>query len=164
MNQRLERLDQVATFLQVPARELIAAVETRLGRKLMVVFAYRGMKIQMDLFRQGREETSPGIWRVVDDKKVVTKARVGAHNVITQAGAPASVAIDVIPLKADGMAEWDIGKTFWSELYDLSWDYGLDPLGDAVGAFLEFDKGHLEEPGWKLKLDGLGLLLPIGWA
>jgi hypothetical protein len=161
MDQRLDRLDQVATFLQVPARELIAAVETRLGRKLLVVFGYRAMKLQMDLWGRGREETSPGIWRVVDAKKIVTKARAGAHNVITRAGAPASVAIDVIPLKADGTAEWDVGKAFWLELYDLSWGYGLDPLGDAVGAFLEFDKGHLEEPGWKLKLEGLGLLLPI---
>jgi hypothetical protein len=161
MNQRLERLDEVARFLQDSARALIEGVESRLGRKLLVVYGYRSVKFQMGLFRQGREETSPGIWRVVDQKKVVTDVKAGAHNVITRAGAAASVAIDVIPLRADGAADWKVSDTFWRELYELSWDYGLDPLGDEVGAFLEWDKGHLQEPGWVWKLDGLGLLLPV---
>ena len=33
-------------------------------------------------------------------------------------------------------------------------------MGDKIGAFMSWDRGHLEEPGWKWKLDGLGLLLP----
>lgn len=160
MNQHMERLDELATFLQAPAREFVDQAELRFGRKLLVVWGYRPLKVQMERYRQGREETTPGIWKVIDATKVVTNAMVGPHNVITRAGAASSVAFDVIPLNADGTADWNPSEAYWATLYELAWKIGFDPLGDRAGAFLKGDAGHFEEPGWKAKLGGLGLLLP----
>ena len=103
-----------------------------------------------------------GEWIVAVASDVVTKAKPGstAHNVVSVAGQPAALAVDVVPLCEDGTADWLVSMSFWDHLYELSWKVGLDPLGDVTGDFLAGDLGHFQEPGWKLKLDGLGLYLP----
>lgn len=70
------------------------------------------------------------------------------------------MALDVIPLWTDGTPDWEVDDRFWDSLYELAWKMGLDPLGDPIGSYLAGDKGHLEEPAWKLKLEGLGLIQP----
>lgn len=162
MDQHLERLNGLAIFLQKPALAFIGQCEVKLHRKLMVVHGARSMLEQLDIWKKGRTLTVAGIWEITDPSQVVTNAKPGAtpHNVITRVGAPASMAMDLIPFRADGAIDWEPGESFWQALYELSWDHGLDPLGDMIGAYLKSDKGHFEEPGWKLKLDGLGLLLP----
>jgi hypothetical protein len=94
---------------------------------------------------------------------VVTRAKPGlsAHNVITIAGGPASMAVDVIPLNKDGSPDWRVGDDFWDDLYKIAWKVGLDPLGDPVGSYLAGDLGHIEEPAWKLKIDALGCVQPV---
>jgi hypothetical protein len=102
-------------------------------------------------------------WDIVDPLLIVTKAKPGlsAHNVITIQGAPASMAVDLIPFKADGTADWQVDADFWDDLYELAWKVGLDPLGDPIGSYLAGDMGHFEEPAWKLKLGGLGCYQPV---
>ncbi len=164
MNQRLDRLDQLAVFLRDPALHFIEAAKRNLGLTLLVTFTWRSVMEQHRLYTQGREyRREESVWVVTDAKKVVTNARPGAspHNVVTVAtGEPASMALDVIPLHPDGSCAWDTPHATWIPLWDLAWRFGLDPLGDKTGAYLQGDLGHFEEPAWKAKLPGLGLVLP----
>lgn len=164
MNQRLERLDGLAPVLHKPALRLIELCDQKLKRKLLVVSVWRSVQEQMLNYQKGRtfnRETSE--WEITDAALVVTRAKPGAtpHNAITRQGERASLALDVIPLLNNGEADWQVDENFWDHLYELSWKVGLDPLGDPIGGYLKGDKGHFEEPGWKLKLDGLGLILPV---
>lgn len=162
--QRLDRLDQLAFFLRDPALSLIQMVDRDLSLKLFVVFTWRSSKEQDLLFQQGREfRREESVWVVVDKSKVVTDAPAGksAHNIVTVKGEPASMALDVIPMTGDGTMLWDTTMELWRKIWDLAWKCGFDPLGDAVGAYLKSDLGHLEEPAWKFKLTGLGLVRPV---
>ncbi len=150
-------------MLHEPVMELLAKCESQLHRTLMVVYGWRSIQEQMLIYQKGRElNRETGLWEIVNAGQVVTKALPGtsAHNVITAKGDRASMALDVIPLLGDGSADWNVDDDFFDRLYELCWKVGLDPYGDAVGAYLKSDKGHLEEPCWRLKLSGLGLVLP----
>jgi hypothetical protein len=163
MNQRLDRLDGLATFLQAPALKLIEGCAVKLHRKLMVVHGWRSFADQSLIYQKGRSlNRSTGVWEISDAAQIVTRAKPGtsAHNVITASGVPASMALDVIPLNEDGTLDWNVEDDFWDDLYEISWKVGLDPLGDLIGSYLAGDKGHFEEPAWRLKLAGLGLTLP----
>ena len=161
VSQHLERLDLLAPWLYAPVLRFIQQAH-KLGVQLCVVHTWRSVQEQTLIYQKGRTyDRANGIWVVSDEKAVVTKAKPGtsAHNVVDQAGKPASVAVDVMPLR-NGQIEWIEGFAFWQPIYDLAWKCGLDPLGDTVGAYLPGDWGHFEEPGWKLKLSGYGLVLP----
>lgn len=163
MNQRLERLDQLAPVLRRPGFEFVRRVQVKMGVILLVVFTWRSVAQQWTLYQQGRTfDRELGDWVVTEPEKVVTNAKPGAtaHNVVTLAGEPASLALDVVPLNAQGQAVWNTSETVWSRIYEIAADCGLDPYGDEWGAYLKGDKGHFEEPGWKWKLEGLGLALP----
>lgn len=163
MNQHLDRLDGLAPFLRQPALKLIELCDLKLQRKLMIVSGWRSVQDQMLLYQQGRAiNRETGEWDIVEPSKVVTRAKPGttAHNIITRAGGRASLAMDVIPLLPDGSAEWNVGIEFWDKLYELAWKCGLDPLGDQIGEFLQNDRGHFQEPGYRWKMDGLGLIFP----
>lgn len=168
MNQHLERLDGLAAFMQTPARELVVRCQRDVKRSLLVVSGWRSVQEQMLNYQKGRvfvRET--GEWEVADRLAVVTNSKPGmsAHNVIAKRdGTPAALALDVIPLLANGQPEWDVDLRFWDDLYELAWKVGLDPLGDQTGAYLKGDLGHFEEPAWRIKLDGLGLVVPVALA
>jgi hypothetical protein len=163
MNQHLERLDGLAPFLQRPALMLIERCQQQLRRTLCVVHTWRSVQEQWRIYQQGRTfNRESGIWEVTDPTAVVTRALPGtsAHNVITRDGGRASMALDVIPYDDHGQLDWNVDLDFWDDLYELSWKVGLDPLGDPIGSYVMWDRGHFEEPAWRYKLDGLGLLLP----
>lgn len=163
MNQHLERLDLLAPLLREPARALIAAVDKKLMRTLLVVYTFRSLDEQALLYQQGRTlNRETGLWEVSEPAKVVTKALPGtsAHNVVQADGSPAAMALDVIPLRLDGTPDWGVGDVFWQPFYALSWQHGFDPLGDPIGAYLKYDRAHIEEPNWKAKLSGLGYKQP----
>lgn len=163
MNQRLDRLNGLHPMLRDPALRLVERCEQTLGRRLFIVHGWRSMPAQMAIYAKGRTlDRETGEWEITDAAAVVTKARPGlsAHNVITQAGQPASMALDIIPFAPDGSLDWEVDLDFWDALYELAWKVGLDPEGDPIGSYLAGDRGHFGEPGWKLKLQGLGLLLP----
>lgn len=160
-NQRLERIDQLAAFLRVPAMEFIQAVEMDLRLVLLIVYTYRSPQLQHQLYSQGREyRRDEGVWTVTNKKSVVTNTLSSAHNVQMADGTPASVAMDVIPFSSNGTLAWDTSMAVWEKIWALGWKHGFDPLGDTVGAYLRGDQGHFEEPGWKMKLSGLGLIRP----
>ncbi len=143
---------------------LVELCDQKLARKLLVTYGFRSVQEQMFLYQKGRTYNRESqVWEVTDVKAVVSKAKPGlsAHNVVTTAGKPASMAVDVIPLRADGAADWAVDDNFWDALYELAWEVGLDPLGDPTGSYLDGDKGHFEEPGWKLKLAGLDCYQPV---
>lgn len=162
MTQRLDRITSLAPFLHVPAREFIALAQSS-GVMLFVVHTWRSVAQQQNIYQQGRaydRETQE--WNITDPKAVLTKAKPGTspHNVVTPDGKPAALAMDVIPMDAGGHLIWDTDDMVWDKLYELAWKVGLDPLGDPIAAYVPWDKGHFEEPRWKLKLAGLGLVLP----
>ena len=162
--QRLDRLQQLATFLYEPSLGFVQAVEKDLAIKLFIVFTWRSSKEQDALYQQGREfRRDEGIWAVSDRTKVVTDAPAGhsAHNVVTHVGQPASVALDAVPMLDDGVLLWHTPRGVWEQIWAVSSRFGFDPLGDAWGAYLKSDLGHFEEPGWKHKLAGLGLVRPV---
>lgn len=164
MNQRFERLNFMAEFLRDPVREFLKAVNRDLGHVMFVVHTWRSVNDQVKLWQQGREyRRDEGIWVVVDDSKRVTDAEPGTspHNVITQNGSPASVAIDTVPMNpSTGVLLWDTPMVEWQKIYAIAWRYGLDPLGDTIGAYFKRDLCHFEEPAWKVKLAGLHLVQP----
>lgn len=57
------------------------------------------------------------------------------------------LAFDCIPLKA-GQPWWDFDQ--WIILYKIAEKCGLDALGDSWGEFMSSDKGHFQEPGWRV--------------
>lgn len=163
MNQRLERLSGCAPFIQAAGLKFIELAQTKLAIPLLVVTGFRSVKEQLATYAQGRTyDQANRVWLITDPGKVVTNALPGfsAHNVITLDGKPASLAIDVIPLDDAGQPEWQTEQRTWDALYELAWKCGLDPLGDLTGAYLKGDAGHLQEPGYLIKLDGLGLMQP----
>ena len=163
MDQRLDRLDGLHGCIRQPAMLLIERCTIKLNRKLLVVSGWRSIQEQALNYQKGRTfNRATGEWDVTDKKGIVTDKKPGlsAHNVITRQGERASMALDVIPLTEDGKADWEVDDDFWDKLYELAWKVGLDPLGDPIGSYLAGDKGHFEEPAWKLKLEGLGLIQP----
>jgi len=166
VNQHLERLNGLAGFLQPVVLELITRCARDLKRPLMVVRGWSSYAEQLGKYQQGRTfDREAGAWLVTDPGLVVTQAKPGmsAHNVVGQGTmAKAAVGVDLIPLLPNGEPDWNVSLVFWEQLYPLAWKVGLDPLGDQIGAYLKGDLGHFEEPGWKLKLQGLGLMQPVG--
>lgn len=166
MNQHLERLNGLAGFLQPVVLELLTRCERDLKRPLMVVRGWSSYAEQLQKYSQGRQfDRESGVWIVADPTLIVTQAPPGlsAHNVVQkQTMAKAAVGVDLIPLRPNGEADWEVSMDFWEALYPIAWKCGLDPLGDQIGAYLKGDLGHFEEPGWKLKLQGLGLMQPVG--
>jgi hypothetical protein len=164
VNQRLDRLDHLAPFLREPALAYIQTVQEKCAIALAVVFTWRSVQEQSAIYQKGRTyDPGQGIWVVTDETAVVTNAKPGlsAHNVVDLTGKPAAMGMDVMPLKADGTLDWVAAPAFWAPLYELAWRYGFDPLGDSIGAYLPGDWGHLEEPAWRRKLSGLGLVQPV---
>lgn len=167
MNLHLERLNGVAPFLQTPIRRMIEECEKKLRRPLLIVSGWRSCREQWLNYQQGRSyDRDTDQWTEVDPARIVTRAKPGMtpHNVVTLTNEPCSLAVDVIPLNDDGTADWDVELLFWDRLYEIAWKVGLDPLGDMIGAYLRGDRGHFEEPAWKLKLEGLRLQQPGDFA
>jgi hypothetical protein len=166
MNQHLERLNGLAGFLQPVVLELMTRCARDLKRPLLVVRGWSSYAEQLGKYQQGRTlDRESGEWVVTQPPRVVTQAKPGlsAHNVVMHGTmAKASVGVDLIPLLDSGQPDWQVSLAFWDQLYPIAWKCGLDPLGDRVGAYLQGDLGHFEEPGWKLKLQGLGLMQPVG--
>lgn len=164
MNQHLERLNGLAPFMQPVALELIHRCERDLKRSLLVVRGWSSYADQLQKYQQGRTlDRATGEWVETDHALIVTHAAPGlsAHNVVVQVTmAKAAVGVDLIPLLPDGTPDWNAPFAFWAKLYPIAWKCGLDPLGDIVGAYLKGDLGHFEEPGWSMKLPGLGLMRP----
>lgn len=164
MNQRLYRVDECHPIIKRSVLRMVELCDEKLNRKLLITHGFRSVQEQMLIYQKGRTfNRESGIWEATNDKEVVSKSKPGlsAHNVITTAGKPAAMAVDVIPLRADGAADWDVPLKFWDDLYEIAWKVGLDPLGDTIGAHLKADLGHFEEPAWKLKLDALGCYQPV---
>ena len=163
--QHPERLDGLAAFLRPAVEELLLRVRRDHGIVLMIVHGYRSVREQWELYSRGRAlNRETGEWEVVTPQAVVTKARPGlsAHNVVTHvSGEPAAVGVDLVPITGGGTPLWDLPLGVWFTIYEEAWKVGLDPLGDEIGAFVEWDKGHFEEPGWQLKVNGLGLIRPV---
>lgn len=164
MNSRLDRLEGVAEFLRQAVIRLFELSEEKLKTRLLLVHGFRSSQEQMLLYQKGRTyNREEGIWVVTSKGEIVTNAKPGrsAHNVIKKLdGRAAAVGVDVAPFTKDGGVNWSPPDAYWDDLYELAWKVGLDPLGDPTGSYTAWDKGHFEEPAWKLKLEGLGLLLP----
>lgn len=163
MNQHLERIGLLAPFLQPCVTRFIERVKNELGVSLLVTNGFRSMDDQRLIYQQGRTfNPATQEWEVTDEAQVKTKAKPGqsAHNVVDARDIPAALAVDVIPLNPDGTINWTPSEALWTAIYKIAWECGLDPLGDAVGAYYKADKGHFEEPQWKTKLSGFGYKLP----
>lgn len=166
MNQHTERLNGLAWFLQPVVLELMTRCARDLKRPLMVVRGWSSYAEQLQKYSQGRTlDREANEWVETEPALIVTRAKPGlsAHNVVVQGTmAKAAVGVDLIPLLPTGEPDWTVPMSFWEALYPIAWKCGLDPLGDQIGAYLKGDLGHFEEPGWKLKLQGLGLMQPVG--
>lgn len=163
MNQRLYRVEECHPIIHASVYRLVEWCEQKLKRKLLITHGFRSVQEQMLIYQKGRTYNRESqIWEVSNKAEVVSNSKPGlsAHNVVTMAGKPASMAVDVIPLRDDGAADWTVDDAFWDDLYELAWKVGLDPLGDPTGSYLAGDKGHFEEPVWKLKLAALGCYQP----
>lgn len=165
MNQHQERLNGLAGFLQPVVLELMTRCARDLKRPLMVVRGWSSYAEQLQKYQQGRTlDRETNEWVETEPALIVTRAKPGlsAHNVVMQdTMAKAAVGVDLIPLLPNGEPDWNVSLVFWDQLYPIAWKVGLDPLGDQTGAYLKGDLGHFDEPGWKLKLQRLGLMQPV---
>ena len=112
--------------------------------------------VQHAIWKVGREE-------LTNDEKVallaeglfpddLTKIKTNAaHAHETPHGI--GLAIDCVPLK-DGKLWWDAPDAVWERLYKIAERAGLDALGDKWGEYLSWDKGHFQEPGWRIYRPG----------
>jgi len=111
---------------EMRVKALMAAMK-ELGYPMFVVFTYRTLEQQMELYNQGR--TTPG--------KIVTWTKRGWHN-LTESGAPCARAVDLAFSKQDRFP----GRDEWS----LSWPWGrLHKIAKALelSVPLARDKGHI---------------------
>ena len=70
------------------------------------------------------------------------------------------LAFDCVPyivvggaVTVNGDVWWDAPENVWEFLYAMGASCGLDPLGDKYGEYLPWDKGHMQEPGWRIVKD-----------
>lgn len=176
-----ERIQTAAPILQPKLAAFLDRTE-KAGYQVLVVRCWDSTQAQWLKFQQGRElDRATGVWEVTEPAKVITNALPGqsAHNLVDQAGRPASMAIDIIPLDRQGRPLWGLpgesdaqlelrwqqatGRAqavAWDDLYRIAGRCGLDAYGDAWGAFMPSDKGHFEEPAYKLIVPVLGLSQP----
>jgi len=126
-------LTDLHPIVKMKALELITLASAE-GIPLLVTNTLRSFDEQDVLWEQGRG--APG--------RIVTNAKGGEtpHNF--------GLAFDVVPLTPEKKPWWDAPPPIWARLYKLAEKVGLDALGDRWGEFLSWDKGHFQEPGWKL--------------
>lgn len=156
------KLEQLHPLLRQPMVEFRTKANAA-GHPLLIVWTYRDAAEQLRIWQSGRSyNREAGEWEVTNKAQVKTNAKPGqsAHNVVLLDGTPAALGVDVIPVDGKGRPLWDTPDAVWAKLYEIAGDCGLDPYGDQWGAFLKSDKGHFEEPGWKLKLAALGCRMP----
>lgn len=162
MNLHLEKLNQAAPTCLLLFQTFHAKAMS-LGIPLLVVRCWSSLIDQEAKYQQGRTYfPEKKEWVETDPSKIITRAKPGrsAHNVVTKAGKPAGVAVDVIPVDVRGNPIWDTPMSTWQTLYDIAWSIGLDPLGDKKGRYLKGDLGHFELPNFEEKLNDLGLKQP----
>lgn len=150
------------------------------GHTLLIVRAWSSVAEQMGIYQIGRtQDVATGDWKETGSVRTKAKPGLSAHNVMTKDHHPASMAFDVIALDQTGHPLWQVvnetpeqndvrwlrtygrrSEAVWTDLYKLMAKCGLDAYGDTWGASLAWDKGHCEEPAWKLTLDPLNLMMP----
>lgn len=155
---RTERLKEAHPLHQARMDEFLRRAPVR----LLIVRVYAKPEEQFALWKRGRDYDSiTKTWKPVGP--VVTRAMPGQspHEVVTASGLPASVATDVIPVDNFGTPLWDTPDAIWQALYQVAGRFcGLDALGDPWGRFLAWDKGHFEEPSFRIILPALGCRMP----
>lgn len=129
------RLEDLHPDVAVMARTLLAACEVD-GIDLLCTCTWRSHEEQAALYAQGR--TAPG--------KIVTNAKPGqsSHN-HTAGGRPASLALDVVPLR-NGKAVWNTTGAdgqLWKRVGELGEQAGLAWAGRWT-RFKEYP--HFEHP------------------
>ena len=77
-----------------------------------------------------------------------SKTRTNAKNA-SRTPHGSGLAFDCVPWK-DGKPWWKAPKYVWDKLYKVAEKCGLDAMGDPWGEYLSWDKGHMQEPGWRL--------------
>ena len=182
MNLHHDRIQLLAPMLQ-PKVEAFLDRSQKAGYQILVVRTWESADAQWLKYQQGRElDRATGEWDITDGAKVVTNARPdqSGHTLVDLlTGAPASMAIDIIPLDLHGQPLWGLPnetakqldarwqqatgrskQAGWGQLYQISSKCGLDAYGDDWGAVLKWDEGHLEEPAYKLIVKELGLMWP----
>ena len=135
------------------------------GQPLLIVHGWRSVKAQLLLYQLGRTyDRESGVWTVAHPALVVTNSLPGrsAHNLIDhETGRAAALAVDIVPLDPSEKPKWDTTTDQeWHLIWEIAHQHGLDPLGDQVGDYLPWDKGHLQEPGYKYIMDTLGVMYP----
>lgn len=177
-----DRLHSCHALVQAKAWRFLEMASASGGHTLLVVRAWSGWAEQMAIYQVGRTvNATTGVWEETGAVRTKAKPGTSAHNVMvmTVAPVPAALAFDIIPLDRAGRPLWQVvdetaeqnevrwrmtygrgAQLVWNELYKLMAQCGLDAYGDTWGAFLAWDKGHCEEPAWKLALEPLGLTLP----
>lgn len=160
MDAQYRKIDQLHPLLRQPVLTFLSKAE-KAGYPLLLVWTWRDAAEQLRIWQEGRTyNRESGDWEVTGAVRTNAKPGQSAHNVLYLDGSPAALGLDVIPVDAKGRPLWDTPEAAWTALYEMAGDCGLDPYGDQWGAYLKQDKGHFEEPGWKLKLDALGCRMP----
>lgn len=182
MHLKSSRLEETADQAR-PAFLAFCEQCERRGIALLIVRAWSSLDTQFKIWKIGRIRQPDGTWIVADPKSIRTKARPGAspHNVVDAGDRPASLAIDIIPVDAERKPLWLLPnesaeelrerwmaalgspeEIVWTTLYEIAIAEGLDPLGDPRGAYLPWDKGHIQVSDWRTKMREWELRLPQG--
>ena len=124
------RLEDLHPWVQAKAERFLQKCKAG-GRPVLIYETYRSAEDQDKKFAEGKSDA---------------KAGESAHQY--------GLAFDCVPLgPASGDIWWDAPDKVWEFLYSMGAACGLDPLGDKYGEYLPWDKGHMQEPGWKIVKD-----------
>jgi len=145
-------IDDLRPWFQPKVRAFIEQAKAQ-GIPLKITRTATTEPVQAALYAIGRRPLTEGeevILKVeglypASQEKTVTNA---AHASDTPHGT--LLAFDCVPIADTGKLWYDAPKKIWNALYIIAERCGLDALGDSWGQFLSKDKGHFQEPGWRI--------------
>ena len=156
------KLDDLASFFQPKIAAFLTASQAA-GYPLKLTRTLTDQATQAALYAVGRRPlTAPEADRLRTEGLFPASQATPVTNAADARSTPhgplwegKALAIDVVPLTPAGAAWWGAPNQVWQLLYTLAERYGLDALGDPWGQFVSWDKGHFQEPGWKVYQTGL---------
>ncbi len=144
-------IEDLKPWFQPKVRAFLGRCQNE-GQAVRLVRTLTTDDIQAALFAIGRSELTAAQAVLLRNEGLypddLTRVRTRAQTAQDTAHG-VGLAFDLVPL-LEGKP-WDHAPSkIWQALYHIAEGCGLDAMGDGWGEFLASDKGHFQEPGWRI--------------